>query len=251
MKIDFFTPIQLDQMDKVTLMNRTDTKYWFHTDRLQDILHELKDNYFLLHIGGEGLLPYETTYFDTFNNEMFASHHNGKLNRYKIRRRTYLSSDKSYMEIKFKSNKGRTIKERISTSDFKHDFTSEETSFLKDKSPYQSQELRPVLLNRFHRMMLVSRKFDERCTIDIGLQFESDSKQVSLDNLVIVEVKTEGQSKTSPLMHVLQRYRIKTSGFSKYCVGRVVTDNKIKRNRFKSKIREIEKVIATDDCLFH
>ena len=42
-------------------------------------------------------------------------HQNKKLNRYKIRQREYLISDISFFEIKFKSNKGRTIKKRIKT----------------------------------------------------------------------------------------------------------------------------------------
>lgn len=33
--IKLFDPISLGEMDKVKLMNRTDTKYWFHADRLQ------------------------------------------------------------------------------------------------------------------------------------------------------------------------------------------------------------------------
>lgn len=250
MKIDFFEPILLDQMDQVKLMNRTDTKYWFHAGKLQDILLELSDSYYILQIGGDGLLPYTTTYFDTVDNQMFAAHHNGKLNRYKIRRRTYLSSNKSYMEIKFKSNKGRTIKNRIGSVVEDQLFSREDTSFLNENSPFETKELQPVLINQFNRMMLVSKNLNERCTIDLDLNFKTDIENVTLDNLAIVEVKAEGHSKGSVIKQVLQRHRIKTAGFSKYCVGRVVTDDSLKRNRFKRKIREIEKSILVGNTLY-
>lgn len=250
MKIDFFEPILLDQMDQVKLMNRTDTKYWFHTGKLQGILQELRDSYYILQIGGDGLLPYTTTYFDTVDNQMFAAHHNRKLNRFKIRRRTYLSSNKSYMEIKFKSNKGRTIKSRIGSVIENKLFSDKDTSFLNENSPFNTTQLQPVLVNQFNRMMLVSKNLNERCTIDLDLNFKTDIEDVSLENLVIVEVKAEGHAKSSAIKQVLQRHRIKTAGFSKYCVGRVVTDDTLKRNRFKGKIREIEKSISVEDTLY-
>ena len=110
---DFFDPIQLEEMEKVKLMNRTDRKYWFHFDFLPELLQTIKHDYYILNIDGKNQLPYTTTYYDTTKNKMYASHHNGKLNRFKIRRRSYVASRISFLEIKFKSNKGRTIKKRI------------------------------------------------------------------------------------------------------------------------------------------
>ena len=84
----------------------------------------------------------------------------------------------------------------------------------------------------------------------MNLEYKKEDKCVALDKLVIVEIKSEGNSEISALKLALRDHRIKTKGFSKYCVGRSVTDNGLKRNAFKNKIRNIEKVINTKRKLY-
>lgn len=247
---DYFTTIQLEEMDQVKLMNRTDTKYWFHTNHLAEILQAIKNDYFILKINGEVELPYATTYYDTAGSNMYGTHHNGKLNRYKVRRRSYITSCISFLEVKFKSNKGRTIKKRVAADFGETTFTANEYDFLNQHIPFNTFELQPSLNNNFSRLTLVNKNFKERCTIDLNIQFKTSAKHVLLDNLTIVEIKSEGSASNSPLARVLRDQRIKTSGFSKYCVGRTVTDISLKRNAFKSKIRSIEKTIQTKNNLY-
>jgi len=245
MNTQSFDSITLGEMDQVKLMNRTDLKFWFHSDNLPGLLEMVKNDYFLLHIGGENKLPYATTYFDTENNRMFAAHHNGKLNRFKIRKRSYVNSGISFLETKFKNNKGRTIKKRIPSSHGQDKFTSTEAQFIDSHTPFYTKELTPSLGNNFSRLTLVNKNFKERCTIDLDIEFKVSDRVVTLDNLVIVEIKSDGKSTASPLALALRENRIKTSGFSKYCVGRSVTDPLLKKNAFKQKIRSIEKVTNT------
>ncbi|PKQ62301.1 hypothetical protein BZG02_13395 [Labilibaculum filiforme] len=239
-----FDSITLGEMDQVKLMNRTDQKFWFHSDNLPDLLEMVKDDYFLLHIEGENKLPYATTYFDTENNRMFAAHHNGKLNRFKIRKRSYVNSGISFLESKFKNNKGRTIKKRIPCA-HNNNFTTTEAQFINTYTPFTTSELIPSLINRFSRLTLVNKNFKERCTIDLDIEFEKSHKTISLEKLVIVEIKSDGKSNASPLGLALRENRIKTNGFSKYCIGRSITDPQLKRNAFKQKIRTIQKVTQT------
>ena len=241
--VKYFSPIRLDEMDRVKLMKRTDTKYWFHASRLQNILQQIEDQYYVLEIDGQEKLPYATTYFDTDADKMYSTHHNGKLNRYKVRRRTYLSSGISFLEVKFKSNKGKTLKTRINTNDGHIELNQEENAFLEQLIPFNCKHLSPSLMNNFSRLTLVNKNFQERCTIDINLRFKTAQKQVSLDDLTIVEIKSDGRPTNSPLARALRDERIKSSGFSKYCVGRAVTDPSLKQNAFKEKIRSIEKTI--------
>lgn len=247
---DHFNTIRLEDMDRVKLMNRTDTKYWFHRSELDPLLRSVQNDYFILNMNGEVALPYSTIYYDTFKNLMFTAHHNGKLNRYKIRRRSYVSSGISFLEVKFKNNKGRTIKKRISTK-FNNAFNENENTFLQEITPFAVEDLIPSLTNNFSRVTLVNKNFKERCTIDLNLQFKSRNKQILLNELCIVEIKSEGSPSASPLARALRNQRIKTSGFSKYCIGRTVTDSTIKRNAFKHKIRMIEKTINTENSLYH
>ncbi len=245
-----FETIKLKEMDEVKLMNRMDHKYWFHIDFLAGLLHTVGDDYFVLEIDGKSQLPYSTTYFDTQQNKMFVAHHNGKLNRYKIRRRSYVSSGISFLEIKFKNNKGRTMKKRISSDIHSTNFNEKESDFIKSSSPYSSGDLSLSLINSFSRITLVNRNLKERCTIDLNLAYEYREKKISLSDLVIVEVKTDGNAKSSPLAKALSEERIRAAGFSKYCVGRTVTDPYLKRNYFKKKIRRIEKTIHTGINLY-
>lgn len=238
-----FESILLKDMDQVKLMNRTDTKYCCNTSQLQSLFDKINQNYFILHIEGQSELPYSTTYFDTLDNKMFVAHQNGKLNRYKIRRRTYLSSDISFLEIKFKSNKGRTIKKRVSTDIHTTKFNAEENEFLRTHSPFNSDQLQSTLINEFSRITLVNKNFKERCTIDINLQFKVADKTIPLENLAIIEIKSDGNSSESHLAKALLDKRIKKFGISKYCIGRTVTDPNLKTNTFKPKVRYLEKTL--------
>lgn len=240
--IEEFKGISLEEMDRVKLMNRTDRKFWFNIDLLEDLLRDIKDDYYALEIGGKRNLPYSTTYYDTPTNHMYLSHHRGKLNRFKIRRRNYVSTDSSFLEIKFKSNKGRTIKQRIPTTYTSPGFNATEDLFIGNKSPYQSDNLQSVLVNGFNRLMLVSKEMNERCTIDQELAFVSNGVEARLSQLVIVEVKSEGRAR-SKIIDAMGKRRIKSSGFSKYCMGRSITDNSLRNSLFRLKHRQIERHI--------
>ena len=249
-RVNQFETIKLKEMDEVKLMNRMDHKYWFHTDFLPGLLSSVNDDYYVLEIDGQSELPYSTTYFDTQQNKMFVAHHNGKLNRYKIRRRSYVSSGICFLEIKFKNNKGRTMKRRISSDIHSINFNEKESDFIKNSSPYSSGDLSLTLINSFSRITLVNKNLKERCTIDLNLAYEYHEKKISLSDLVIVEIKTDGNAKSSPLAKALNEERIRAAGFSKYCVGRTVTDPYLKRNYFKNKIRRIEKTIRSGVNLY-
>ena len=196
-------------------------------------------------------LPYSTIYYDTDTNGMYTAHHNGKLNRYKIRRRSYVLSGISFLEVKFKNNKGRTIKKRIQTDFGIDSFNETENSFIQNITPFATGDLSPSLINNFSRITMVSKNFSERCTIDFNLNFKSGLNQIMLNNLVVAEIKTEDSPSASLLGNALRNQRIKTSGFSKYCIGKSIMDSSVKRNTFKHKIRMIEKTIKTTDILYY
>ncbi|PLX02341.1 MAG: hypothetical protein C0595_11040 [Marinilabiliales bacterium] len=241
-----FSSISLDQMDKVKLMNRIDRKYWFNASSLQTVLEEIKNDYYILEISGETAMPYSTIYFDTPENSMFIAHHNGKLNRYKIRKRNYVISDMGFLEIKFKNNKGRTIKRRIPTNNFKSEFSEQEKHFIKQSTPFIADYLNLSLHNKFTRITLVNKNLKERCTIDLNLEFTFKNKHLILNDLAVVEIKADGRSKNSALSLAMRDFRLKASGFSKYCIGKSIVDTEVKRNAFKAKLRYIEKETNTN-----
>jgi hypothetical protein len=249
MNIPFKHVIRLKDLDKVKLMNRVDSKYWFHIDKLPEVLRRIKDDYFILEIDGKREMAYSTTYFDTCRNDMYILHHNGKLNRCKIRRRTYVESGISFLEIKKKNNKGRTIKSRIQTANVNLNFTEKETEFIHSSTLYNCNDLQPVLWNEFVRLTLVNKYLNERCTIDFELKFRTIDGKTNLSDLAIIELKSDGKLLNSPLAKVLRDLKIKKSGFSKYCIGRVLIDKNIKANAFKSRVRYIKKMISPNNQL--
>lgn len=240
-----FDPITLDEMDQVKLMNRYDHKFWFHIDKLMDILQEINEDYYILNIDGTNLLSYATVYYDTAKSSMYTKHHNGKKNRYKVRRRTYVNSDIQFLELKFKNNKGKTQKNRILTKNPMLKLNQEEKDFIKENTPYDGNNLEVSLYNEFTRITLVNKNFEERCTIDLNIKFRNNERSLTLDNMAVVEIKSDRGSSPSLLKLALRRNRLKSNGFSKYCIGSAFVSDK-KQNNFKPQLRAIEKTILTE-----
>lgn len=236
--LEQFAPITLKEMDNVKLMNRTDTKFTFTLSQFEKVMTEIKDNYRILEIEGKRLCRYETLYYDTNKLDLYREHHCGKLNRYKIRHRTYVDSHTGFLEVKFKNNKGRTIKTRISQANVPLAWEGDNETFLKKTLPFTPQVLIPVIWINYNRYTFVNKNGPERLTIDLNLEFVKDSTSQKLDRLVIAEVKQE-KRKASPFMTVMKKYHIREGSISKYCMGIAMTCN-VKKNNFKSKLITIK-----------
>lgn len=232
--------ITLEEMKSVKLMNRIDTKYLTTRRVLLRFLEQAKTDYRLQHIDGEYLLPYYTLYFDTEECSMYMAHLLGRKNRQKIRIRRYETSGISFLEVKNKNNKGRTKKKRISCDDYNADDSQD---FLGKHSRYPRTGLCEQIENRFSRITLVNRNMTERLTIDTDLRFHNcrTGKTCKLNDLVIIELKRDGHtmSSSSGMLHSLH---IHPARFSKYCMGMALTDESLKRNRFKPRLRLIDKI---------
>ena len=105
-----FSPISLEEMSGIRLMNRTDTKYIVSLRALTDVLQRACPYYRLQEVDGERNITYRTTYLDTSDCAMYLAHQNGRIVREKIRVRTYVSSGLTFLEEMNKNNKGRTDK---------------------------------------------------------------------------------------------------------------------------------------------
>jgi len=170
-------------------------------------------------------------------------HHNKKLNRQKIRMREYVDSEQYFLEIKNKSNKGRTKKIRIRVPDDGVADQQDAVEFVDSKSNYQMTQLSPRLQNQFYRITLVNKAKTERLTIDMEIKFHNfkTEDEDCIRKLCIIEVKQDGNMH-SPFKDYLEDLRIKQKSVSKYCLGMVLTDKNLKRNRFKDKVFYISKL---------
>lgn len=224
-------------------MSRIDRKYWFHISKLQQILEQTLFEYYILEIDGQRLMDYQTTYFDTPGNSMYLKHHNGKMNRHKIRQRKYVSTNNSFLEVKFKTNKKVTIKTRVETVFEKSRFEPAEINFIQHETPYSGDNLQPVLNNKFKRLTLIHKDKLDRCTIDISLAFWNENSTVNVYDLGIFELKRGHSLKASPIVSILRSLKIRQRGMSKYCTGRALLEPELKQNAFNPRLRFLENVI--------
>ena len=240
-----FPAITLEEMGSVKLMNRTDTKFVTNMKHLCQLLEMAQDDYYIQEIGGERNMEYDTTYFDTLDYDMYNQHQWGHTNRQKIRFRTYVSSNLQFMEVKTKNNHGRTKKKRIEVIDMNlTDATKRD--FLAKTLRYDVDALQPHMHNFFRRITLVNKAKTERLTIDTDLQFHNVQTATERDMgpLVIIELKRDGLV-YSPVLAMLRQLRIHPHGFSKYCMGAALTNSGLSVNRFKMKLRDVERIVRS------
>lgn len=237
-----FQSISLAEMDEVALMKRTDTKFVFEFDLLQKMLKEAVNHYRILEINGNRFADYKTDYFDTKDYRLFINHQNGKLNRYKVRFREYIGSNLSFLEVKFKNNKGKTLKSRVQSWCENFQFQDSDNEFIQRATPYSIQDLTHILTNNFSRITLVSKTDKERLTIDFQLNFTKNDLEIKLPNLVIAEVKQEKVDRNSAFMKILKQFGIRKASFSKYATGAAILNPDLKQNKFKENILFLNKI---------
>lgn len=243
-KLNQFNPITLQEMDGVKLMDRTDTKFTFNINELPIILEEAKNYYRILDVEGNRISRYKTLYFDTQDFDLYNEHHSGKLNRYKIRHRTYVESNIGFLEVKFKNNKGRTLKTRIKEIEVPELHTGKAFEFLKKSLPFDPLILLPKIWINYSRITLVNKTSAERLTLDLSLEFEKDGKTECLDQLVIAEVKQDSKI-ASPFISIMRQKHIRQGSISKYCFGIASSYSEVKTNNFKRKLSNVKKIIKS------
>ena len=240
--------ITLEEMDSVRLLNRIDSKYVTDEATLVRLLEDAgASGYRALKAAATQIVPYTTVYYDTDGLRMFLDHHNRRLVRQKVRTRVYENSGDAFLEIKRKDNHGRTRKKRtpIAAGELL-DFTGDEAAcdYLARHSAYTAGMLSPVLSTTFRRITLVNPAMTERLTVDTAVQFRNlrTGLDASLKDAVIIELKQDGRF-ASQMKGILLEHRIKPLRVSKYCIAETLTDPSAKKNRFKEKVRGIEKII--------
>ena len=242
-----FDPIALDQMDRVALLDRTDIKYVLNPSQLRTALASLNRHYRVLDVGGSRLNHYRTLYFDTSKFALYLRHHAGNEVRYKVRSREYGNSGLSFLEIKRKSNKDRTVKYRTRTPSLVTCLTPAVTEFVREHLAIQPETFEPKLWNNYSRITLVSRFQPERVTLDLGVRYADESRSIGLDGIVVAEVKQDGVNWNSDFVRHMRAVRIHPFGMSKYCIGVSLLFQDVKHNNFKPKLLRIRKLSERGD----
>lgn len=242
-------PITLEEMASIRLMNRTDTKFVTNLPTLARLLTLVQGRYFAQETCGHRISPYATTYWDGCNHhEMFRRHLCGHSPRMKVRVRTYLDSQQTFLEVKRKDNHGKTHKRRVAVPSLDAVVNNRAgEDFLEELTGYSFGEIRPTLGNRFDRITLVNTDKTERLTIDFNLSFYNyeTEREAEMDNVAVIELKRDGRM-PSPVLALLRELRVKPAGFSKYCIGTAITNGALRQNRFKPRLRKIDKIVSRE-----
>lgn len=241
---DAFEPIGLKDMQAVALLDRIDTKYVLTEAQLLTVLHDMRQDYRMLVVNDRRLSHYRTLYFDTPVFDLYTAHANGRGDRYKVRAREYVDSNVAFFEVKHKTHKDRTIKDRMATGQVVERITPEVAAWLRDVAPLDGDALEPKLWNTFQRMTLVSMRHGERITLDVDLAFYTQGRMAQLDGIAIVEAKRAAGRAASPFLTRMQAMRIRKHSFSKYSIGVGLLVDSVKKNALKEKLLWLQKALG-------
>jgi hypothetical protein len=174
-----FDPITLEEMDRVTLQDRADTKYIFAGSSLPTVLRAMLPQYRLLQVEAKRGTEYRSLYFDTTDLRNYQDHHNSRTFRSKVRFREYVGSGLVFLEVKRKTGNGRTIKSRLPVNGIRTTLSPEQELFV-DNAIGNHERLSATLWNHFTRYTFVHRSRQERVTLDIDLRFATANREGSL-----------------------------------------------------------------------
>jgi len=238
-----FEQVSLDTLnERAMLLNRVDKKYIFPLTSLTGVLEKCRNAYSVLRVNATCITGYRTHYFDTPDLRFYFHHHHGRGNRFKIRKRMYEGSGQAFLEIKFRTNKGRTDKKRlpITSGDGLLDSAAEQ-DFIRQWAGLKTIELRETVQGYFRRITLLHRNKTEKVTFDLCPEFKSESGHAGFGQLVIAEVKSErGNNLHFP--GIMHQSHMHEGSLSKYCLGLIALDETLKHNNFKPVYRRIRQI---------
>jgi hypothetical protein len=236
-----FNAVSLEELDRVKLQNRIDSKFIMSEAELALVLEGIRNEQFVLEIENKRLFEYKTIYFDTPDFQFFKDHHNGCINRVKVRCREYVDSHLCFYEIKRKLYGTRTDKQRKIIAELFNEVPDAEYDLIEYKR-LQNKPIEKKLTNSFKRITLTNTDFTERITIDLGIQFSKGKLSMPLEDVVVIEVKQGKSNHFSNTIQVLKSLGIRPSSFSKYAIGVSLLYPEIKHNNFNPILRSINKL---------
>ena len=113
--------------------------------------------------------------FNLHPSPFYLDHHNGRVNRNKIRFREYVGSGLTFLEIKLKNNKGKTIKKRIKVDSIPEVLSDKQQKYI-DKIVGNKLEVSAKQWIDFSRVTFVHNTHLERLTLDVNLTFKNKIK---------------------------------------------------------------------------
>lgn len=223
------------------LLRRTDSKFVMRASDLPSVIESMTDGYRVLLAGTEPLASYRTLYFDTPELDCFHDHRRGRRPRNKIRIRHYDERGLTFLEIKTKRSELETRKYRKARPFGDVELDEIDRAFIAEHCGY-AVDLAPTIWTDFRRLTLLSLEFNERVTVDLGLQFHRDGTNADVGEVAIVEIKQSPFCVRSDAMQALRRIGVRKASASKYCTATMLTRTGLRFNRLRPVLRTIERL---------
>jgi len=247
-----FATLDLDAAADQVSAERIDTKFVLSTDVVLPLLASMATDYRVLDVDGNRFTTYRTQYFDTESFALFRRHHAGGSNRYKVRTRGYLNTGIAFVEVKRKDARGATTKLRAPLPEFTTQLSGVAAAFVEANTSHQAASLLPSLCNSFDRIFLLGRHSAERLTIDLDIAVETDAGPIALPGVAVAELKQERHNaspRDSAFQHAMRERHVRPSGFSKYCMGLLLTRPGIKHNLFKPQLKKLRQLMGEPNAV--
>ena len=234
--------VSLPGLDAVALQNRIDSKYVLNTSQLAGILPFIVSGYEVLEIDGHRVFTYENNYFDTDDLQFYYDHHNGYVNRMKVRSRRYVETGSAFFEIKKKEKVERTNKIREAVPDVLLQLDDGRQQTVRAMTRKGLGTLSVLLTNNFNRITFVNHARTERMTLDFNIRFADGKQEKSLSSLYVLEMKRSRAGGLSAISETLKKQGIREQGFSKYVFGILSLREDVRRNNFLPLLKNINAI---------
>lgn len=247
--MDFYAqlePISLDDLvAEAAMLTRIDRKYVLHRQDLAQALGGLDPHTNVLKINGKAPQPYRSIYFDTDDHRSFYLAAHKRRRKFKVRTRTYVDSDTSFLEVKAKGPRGVTVKERIPYSPElanKGELDNSIRDWLEHKLVKAgqpagiSERLEASMWGTYNRTTLLMADGSGRATVDTELDWASRQGYIERPDMVIVETKSGAQP--SQIDRLLWASGHRPAKISKFGTGMAALDPSLPHNRWNRVLNE-------------
>jgi hypothetical protein len=242
-------PVGLGELvARAALQTRVDRKYVLPLAAADGVVARLAaaGEVRVLEIGGRRDFGYESLYLDTADLAGYHLAARGRRRRFKVRRRTYLDSGDSFLEVKTRGIRGATVKERVPDPGAAGAGFVDAVLAGAGLGWVRSRDLRPTLRTAYRRTTLHLPATDGRVTIDTDLTWSlPGGRGATLGGVAIVETKSAAAA--SGADRLLWRSGHRPSRISKYGTGLAALRGDLPDNRWCPVLRRHFSALTPDD----
>lgn len=224
-----FASISLADLDAAAaLQERIDRKYVLPVHRLPEVVADLPEDARILEIDSSREFAYVSLYLDTPELTAYYLACRRRRRRFKVRRRLYVDSGQAWLEVKTRTSRGVTMKQRTSDGGGPGPLNTDERSFVaavleqEGLSLIDPVSLVPVLRTAYRRTTFHLPGDHARMTVDVNLTVSNATAALRWDGLAIVE--TKAGSHPTQVDRLLWRRGIRPTRISKYGAGLAALD---------------------------